>query len=222
MWSTVLKYWCCLILLNPKMIISENLTRFLCTWDHMWVLISSSEGEGSAVCEIVHTKSESEGRPERTFQLCCRWGSLLMEVEFHCRLKLTCLGYSPVCCYLQSDELITCLSVSLSSPESRKDFLKTVHSILREKHRRQLLKTESLPLNQQYVPFGGKRLCALKGARPAINRAGKCQSVAAFTLQLQVSQFWISSYLTQMGCFGVMWTKLSWIWAFYSWFPPNL
>uniref|UniRef100_A0A3B4UEQ2 TIAM Rac1 associated GEF 1 n=1 Tax=Seriola dumerili TaxID=41447 RepID=A0A3B4UEQ2_SERDU len=91
--------------------------------------LSNTDGEGSAVCEIVHTKSESEGRPERAFQLCC------------------------------------------SSPESRKDFLKTVHSILREKHRRQLLKTESLPLNQQYVPFGGKRLCALKGARPAINRA---------------------------------------------------
>ncbi|XP_039634000.1 T-lymphoma invasion and metastasis-inducing protein 1 isoform X1 [Perca fluviatilis] len=91
--------------------------------------LGNADGEGSAVCEIVHIKSESEGRPERTFQLCC------------------------------------------SSPESRKDFLKTVHSILREKHRRQLLKTESLPLNQQYVPFGGKRLCALKGARPAINRA---------------------------------------------------
>ncbi|KAM9853781.1 rho guanine nucleotide exchange factor TIAM1-like [Aulostomus maculatus] len=91
--------------------------------------LANADGEGSAVCEIVHTKSESEGRPERMFQLCC------------------------------------------SSPESRKDFLKTVHSILREKHRRQLLKTESLPLNQQYVPFGGKRLCALKGARPVINRA---------------------------------------------------
>ncbi|XP_037322485.2 rho guanine nucleotide exchange factor TIAM1 isoform X3 [Pungitius pungitius] len=91
--------------------------------------LANADGEGSAVCEIVHTKSESEGRPERTFQLCC------------------------------------------SSPESRKDFLKTVHSILREKHRRQLLKTESLPVKQQYVPFGGKRLCALKGARPAINRA---------------------------------------------------
>ncbi|XP_047449508.1 rho guanine nucleotide exchange factor TIAM1-like [Mugil cephalus] len=91
--------------------------------------LANADGECSAVCEIVHTKSESEGRPERTFHLCC------------------------------------------SSPESRKDFLKTVHSILREKHRRQLLKTESLPLNQQYVPFGGKRLCALKGARPAINRA---------------------------------------------------
>uniref|UniRef100_A0A3Q1AZQ1 DH domain-containing protein n=1 Tax=Amphiprion ocellaris TaxID=80972 RepID=A0A3Q1AZQ1_AMPOC len=91
--------------------------------------LANADGEGSAVCEIVHTKSESEGRPERSFHLCC------------------------------------------SSPESRKDFLKTVHSILREKHRRQLLKTESLPLNQQYVPFGGKRLCALKGARPAINRA---------------------------------------------------
>uniref|UniRef100_A0A3Q2ZKT1 TIAM Rac1 associated GEF 1 n=1 Tax=Hippocampus comes TaxID=109280 RepID=A0A3Q2ZKT1_HIPCM len=50
---------------------------------------------GTSVCEIVHTKSESEGRPERAFQLCC------------------------------------------SSPESRKDFLKTVHSILREKNRRQ-------------------------------------------------------------------------------------
>ncbi|XP_053176545.1 rho guanine nucleotide exchange factor TIAM1 [Scomber japonicus] len=91
--------------------------------------LANADGEGSAMCEIVHTKSESEGRPERTFQLCC------------------------------------------SSPESRKDFLKTIHSILREKHRRQLLKTESLPLNQQYVPFGGKRLCALKGARPVINRA---------------------------------------------------
>uniref|UniRef100_A0A8C6M5X8 TIAM Rac1 associated GEF 1 n=1 Tax=Nothobranchius furzeri TaxID=105023 RepID=A0A8C6M5X8_NOTFU len=91
--------------------------------------LANAEGESSAMCEIVHTKSESEGRPERTFHLCC------------------------------------------SSPESRKDFLKTVHSILREKHRRQLLKTESLPLNQQYVPFGGKRLSALKGARPVINRA---------------------------------------------------
>ncbi|KAM8852983.1 rho guanine nucleotide exchange factor TIAM1-like [Synchiropus picturatus] len=91
--------------------------------------LANADGESSAVCEIVHTKSESEGRPERPFQLCC------------------------------------------STAESRKDFLKTVHSILREKHRRQLLKTESLPLSQQYVPFGGKRLCALKGARPTINRA---------------------------------------------------
>ncbi|CAL8351656.1 unnamed protein product [Lota lota] len=91
--------------------------------------LANGDGEGTAVCEIVHVKSESEGRPERSFQLCC------------------------------------------SSPESRMDFLKTVHSILREKQRRQLLKTESLPLSQQYVPFGGKRLCALKGARPAMNRA---------------------------------------------------
>lgn len=47
-----------------------------------------------------------------------------------------------------------------------------MHSILRDKHRRQLLKAESLPSSQQYVPFGGKRLCALKGARPAMSRAG--------------------------------------------------
>ncbi|XP_051972119.1 rho guanine nucleotide exchange factor TIAM1 [Xyrauchen texanus] len=85
--------------------------------------------DGSAVCEIVHLRSESEGRPERTFHICC------------------------------------------SSPESKKDFLKTVHSILREKQRRQLMKTESLPPNQQYIPFGGKRLCALKGSRPTMNRA---------------------------------------------------
>ncbi|XDV32794.1 hypothetical protein PO909_003517 [Leuciscus waleckii] len=91
--------------------------------------LSNTDGESAAVCEIIHVKSESEGRPERVFQLCC------------------------------------------SSPESKKDFLKMVHSILRDKQRRQLLKTESLPLNQQYVPFGGKRLCALKGARPAMNRA---------------------------------------------------
>uniref|UniRef100_A0A8C3U6K2 TIAM Rac1 associated GEF 1 n=1 Tax=Catharus ustulatus TaxID=91951 RepID=A0A8C3U6K2_CATUS len=63
------------------------------------------------------------------------------------------------------------LAVPEGSPEHRKDFLKAVHSILRDKHRRQLLKTESLPSSQQYVPFGGKRLCALKGARPAMNRA---------------------------------------------------
>ncbi|XP_004711343.1 rho guanine nucleotide exchange factor TIAM1 isoform X1 [Echinops telfairi] len=91
--------------------------------------LASADAEAHAVCEIVHVKSESEGRPERVFHLCC------------------------------------------SSPESRKDFLKAVHSILRDKHRRQLLKTESLPSSQQYVPFGGKRLCALKGARPAMSRA---------------------------------------------------
>uniref|UniRef100_A0A2K5I3S3 TIAM Rac1 associated GEF 1 n=1 Tax=Colobus angolensis palliatus TaxID=336983 RepID=A0A2K5I3S3_COLAP len=91
--------------------------------------LASADADANAVCEIVHVKSESEGRPERAFHLCC------------------------------------------SSPESRKDFLKAVHSILRDKHRRQLLKTESLPSSQQYVPFGGKRLCALKGARPAMSRA---------------------------------------------------
>ncbi|MGH0139003.1 UNVERIFIED_CONTAM: hypothetical protein FKN15_068323 [Acipenser sinensis] len=91
--------------------------------------LAAFDAEGGAVCEVVHVKSESEGRPERTFHLCC------------------------------------------SSPESKKDFLKTIHSVLRDKQRRQLLKTESLPPNQQYVPFGGKRLCALKGARPVMNRA---------------------------------------------------
>ncbi|KAM7132738.1 rho guanine nucleotide exchange factor TIAM1 isoform 2-T6 [Molossus nigricans] len=91
--------------------------------------VATADAEANAVCEIVHVKSESEGRPERVFHLCC------------------------------------------SSPKSRKDFLKAVHSILRDKHRRQLLKTESLPSSQQYVPFGGKRLCALKGARPAMSRA---------------------------------------------------
>ncbi|XP_033002797.1 T-lymphoma invasion and metastasis-inducing protein 1 isoform X3 [Lacerta agilis] len=90
---------------------------------------ASADTEANSVCEIVHVKSESEGRPERSFHLCC------------------------------------------SSPDHRKDFLKSIHSILRDKHRRQLLKTESLPSSQQYVPFGGKRLSALKGARPAMNRA---------------------------------------------------
>ncbi|XP_030602270.1 T-lymphoma invasion and metastasis-inducing protein 1-like [Archocentrus centrarchus] len=93
-----------------------------------------ANSEATAVCEVVHIRSESEGRPERIFQLC------------------------------------------FSSPESKKDFLRAVHSILREKQRRQLLKTESLPQNQQYVPFGGKRLCALKGARPAMNRAASAPS----------------------------------------------
>ncbi|XP_076832113.1 LOW QUALITY PROTEIN: rho guanine nucleotide exchange factor TIAM1 [Brachyhypopomus gauderio] len=88
-----------------------------------------ADGDSAAVCEIIHVKSESEGRPERVFHLCS------------------------------------------SSPESKKDFLKAVHSILRDKQRRQLLKTESLPPSQQYVPFGGKRLSALKGARPTMNRA---------------------------------------------------
>lgn len=144
--------------------------------------------ESSAMCEIVHTKSESEGRPERTFHLCCRWGFLQGEIDFLCRLNSPATD-SHAGFYQRSAKLITFPSIFLSSPEIRKDFLKTVHSILREKHRRQLLKTESLPLSQQYVPFGGKRLSALKGARPVINRAGKCQSVAAFTLQFQVSQF---------------------------------
>uniref|UniRef100_A0A8C5BSR8 TIAM Rac1 associated GEF 1 n=1 Tax=Gadus morhua TaxID=8049 RepID=A0A8C5BSR8_GADMO len=91
-----------------------------------------ANSEDTAVCEIVHTRSESVGRPERTFQLSC------------------------------------------SSPDSKKEFLKAVHSVLREKQRRQLLKTDSLPSGQQYVPFGGKRLCPLKGSRPTMDRAVTC------------------------------------------------
>ncbi|XP_057619543.1 rho guanine nucleotide exchange factor TIAM1 isoform X2 [Chionomys nivalis] len=72
--------------------------------------LPTADAEANAVCEIVHVKSESEGRPERVFHLCC------------------------------------------SSPENRKDFLKAVHSILRDKHRRQLLKTESLPSSQHVCP----------------------------------------------------------------------
>ncbi|XP_068188075.1 rho guanine nucleotide exchange factor TIAM1 isoform X2 [Antennarius striatus] len=102
--------------------------RYMIATDSLQVR-TLANSEGSAVCDIVHIKSESEGRPERTFQLCC------------------------------------------SSADSRKDLLKAVHSILREKQRRQLLKTESLPPSRQYVPFGGKRLCALKGARPSMSRA---------------------------------------------------
>ncbi|KAG5844618.1 hypothetical protein ANANG_G00164400 [Anguilla anguilla] len=70
--------------------------------------------EGTAMCELVHVRSESEGRPERTFHLCC------------------------------------------SSPESKKDFLRAVHSILRDKQRRQLLKTESLPPTSSMSPSGAR------------------------------------------------------------------
>ncbi|XP_040907331.1 T-lymphoma invasion and metastasis-inducing protein 1 isoform X4 [Toxotes jaculatrix] len=116
-----------------------------------------SNSEGTAVCEIVHTRSESEGRPERTFQLCC------------------------------------------NSPDSKKDFLKAVHSILREKQRRQLLKTESLPPNQQYVPFGGKRLCALKGARPTMNRAASAPSRTLARRKLVRNRFTIDTDLVFHG-----------------------
>uniref|UniRef100_A0A8D3BQ49 TIAM Rac1 associated GEF 1 n=1 Tax=Scophthalmus maximus TaxID=52904 RepID=A0A8D3BQ49_SCOMX len=116
-----------------------------------------ANSEGTAVCEIVHTRSESEGRPERAFQLCC------------------------------------------NSPDSKKDFLKAVHSILREKQRRQLLKTESLPPNQQYVPFGGKRLCALKGARPAMNRAASTPSRTLARRKLVRNRFTIDTDLVFHG-----------------------
>ncbi|XP_062869764.1 rho guanine nucleotide exchange factor TIAM1 [Trichomycterus rosablanca] len=89
----------------------------------------STNSEGTVVCEIVHVRSESEGRPEMMFHLCCR------------------------------------------TSESERDFLKAVHSVLRDKQRRQLMKTDSLPSNQQYMPFSGKRLRALKGGRPMMNRA---------------------------------------------------
>ncbi|KPP65918.1 T-lymphoma invasion and metastasis-inducing protein 1-like, partial [Scleropages formosus] len=73
--------------------------------------------------------------------------------------------------YMIATDALQVRSLPSASAESKKDLLKMVHSILRDKQRRLLLKTESLPLSQQYVPFGGKRLCALKGARPAMNRA---------------------------------------------------
>uniref|UniRef100_A0A3B3V3Z2 TIAM Rac1 associated GEF 1 n=1 Tax=Poecilia latipinna TaxID=48699 RepID=A0A3B3V3Z2_9TELE len=107
--------------------------RYMVATDSLQVRAPASS-DATAVCELVHIRSESEGRPERIFQLCC------------------------------------------SSPESKKDFLKAVQSILREKQRRHILKTKSMPLNQKYVPFGGKRLSALKGARPAMNRAASAPS----------------------------------------------
>ncbi|XP_060689484.1 rho guanine nucleotide exchange factor TIAM1 isoform X1 [Hemiscyllium ocellatum] len=91
--------------------------------------VATTDVETDCVFEIIHTKSESEGRPETNFHFCS------------------------------------------STPENKRDIIKAVQSILRDKHRRQLLKTESLPQSQQYIPFGGKRLCALKGARPIVNRA---------------------------------------------------
>lgn len=116
------------------------------------------------MCEIIHTRSESEGRPERTFQLCCRYG---FERQHSTGLR-SIQGSS-----LETPVSLFCFVFPTgSSPDTKKDFLKAVQSILREKQRRQLLKTESLPPNQQYVPFGGKRLSALKGARPGMNRAG--------------------------------------------------
>uniref|UniRef100_A0A3Q2PRY1 TIAM Rac1 associated GEF 1 n=1 Tax=Fundulus heteroclitus TaxID=8078 RepID=A0A3Q2PRY1_FUNHE len=107
--------------------------RYMIATDSLQVRPTASS-EPTEVCELVHTRSESEGRPQTTFQL------------------------------------------RFSSPDNKKDFLKAVQSILREKQRRQLLKTKSLPLNQKYVPFGGKRLSALKGARPGMNRAASAPS----------------------------------------------
>lgn len=49
---------------------------FLFKWSGWWVSgivsIYLTDGDSAAVCEIIHVKSESEGRPERVFHLCCR------------------------------------------------------------------------------------------------------------------------------------------------------
>ncbi|XP_072302051.1 rho guanine nucleotide exchange factor TIAM1 [Eucyclogobius newberryi] len=131
--------------------------RHMISTDTLQVRVPANS-ESTAMCEVVHTRSESEGRPETTFQLCCR-----------------------------------------RSPESKKDFLKAVHSILREKQRRQLLKTESLPLNQQYVPFGGKRLCFLKGARPSMHRAASAPSRTLGRRKLVRNRFTIDTDLIFHG-----------------------
>lgn len=47
-----------------------GITKNKCTSSFSSLL---SDSEGMAVCEIIHTRSESEGRPERIFQLCCRY-----------------------------------------------------------------------------------------------------------------------------------------------------
>lgn len=53
-----------------------------------------------------------------------------------------------------------------------------------------MLKTESLPRNQQYVPFGGKRLSALKGARPGMNRAGEQAQAIMDIMHVGFEQQW--------------------------------
>lgn len=155
---------------------------------HLSYLPPFSDSEGTAVCEIVHMRSESEGRPERTFQLCCRYFSFKNCKLFPNKGQSVCikliLFFCPLC----------------SSPGSKKDFLKAVHSILREKQRRQLMKTESLPPNQQYVPFGGKRLSALKGARPTMNRTGDQDQLQIHSnfIWLHVSRILVTFDLCQL------------------------
>ncbi|KAF6716261.1 T-lymphoma invasion and metastasis-inducing protein 1 [Oryzias melastigma] len=133
--------------------------RYMIATDSLQVRGHASKfnSEATAVCEIVHVKSESEGRPERIFQLCC------------------------------------------SSPDSKKDFLKAVHSILREKQRRQLLKSESLPPNQQYVPFGGKRLCFLKGVRSSVSRAASAPSRTLSRKRVLMNKITVDSDLIVHG-----------------------
>ncbi|XP_032889120.1 T-lymphoma invasion and metastasis-inducing protein 1 isoform X2 [Amblyraja radiata] len=113
--------------------------------------VTSTDAETDCVFEVVHTKSESEGRPETTFHFCS------------------------------------------STPENKRDFTKAVQSILRDKQRRQLLKTESLPQSQQYMPFGGKRLCALKGARPVVDRAVSVPSRSLGKKRLSRNRFTIDA-----------------------------
>lgn len=168
------------------MIISQYITRFLRIWD----ISDDFSLRWRGLCCVwdyphkigVRRKTRKDISLVLQVRISAKGGSITLQITA-CPLLIKSS--------LLSNEVTNCLPF-LSSPESRKDFVKTVHSILREKHRRQLLKTESLPLNQQYVPFGGKRLCALKGARPTINRAGKCQSVDALTQQLQVHNLFLT------------------------------
>ncbi|MEE6468074.1 hypothetical protein FKM82_008152 [Ascaphus truei] len=42
--------------------------------------LTTSDAETNSVCEIVHVKSESEGRPERAFHLCCRYQAQILNI----------------------------------------------------------------------------------------------------------------------------------------------
>ncbi|CAN0147791.1 unnamed protein product [Lampetra fluviatilis] len=85
---------------------------------------TDTDSEAGAEWELVHVKSETEGRPETVFRVCC------------------------------------------SDAEWRERMVRVVRAVLREGSRQRLCKAASVPAKSPgYLPFGGRRLSALKARR---------------------------------------------------------
>ncbi|KAB1275232.1 T-lymphoma invasion and metastasis-inducing protein 2 [Camelus dromedarius] len=104
--------------------------RWLIPISALQVRLGNTAGtESNSLWELIHTRSEVEGRPETSFQLCCR---------YHCLPRIKANGRDVEGRQDETVGTTNVLSLPTSDNESKTNIVKVIRSILRENFRRHI------------------------------------------------------------------------------------